>query len=116
MKNRTLLDMLFIILFGTLIGCATIETAGHKYYMRGSVLEVRDGTAFLCIGSEEGAKVGQVFTVLRYVNTERRRDQQPHYRIDNVGTVEITDIESHMAKAKIRSGDVKQNDVMELKP
>lgn len=60
--------------------------------------------------------VGQVFTVLRYVNTGRRKDQQPHYRIDHVGTVEITGIESHMANAKIISGDVKENNVVELNP
>jgi hypothetical protein len=36
------------------------------------------------------------------------------YRVDSVGTVKITDVESHMAHAKIVRGDVKANDIVEL--
>jgi hypothetical protein len=31
-----------------------------------------------------------------------------------VGTVKITDVETHMANAKIVSGDIKANDIVEL--
>ncbi len=115
MRKRTIENLLLAILLITAAGCAALETSEHKYYMRGQVLEVRDGTAFLCIGSEEGAKIGQVFTVHRYVNVEPRRQAQPHYRIDFVGMVKITEIESHMASAKIIDGDIQANDVVELK-
>jgi hypothetical protein len=117
MKMRTVLNVLLVILFATAMGCATLESAGHKYVMRGSVLEVSDGTAFLCIGTEQGAKVGQEFTVRRYVRTVTSpKGQQPAYRVETVGRVQITNTESHMANAKILTGDVKENDVVELNP
>jgi hypothetical protein len=82
--------------------------------MRGQILEVKDGTAYLCLGSEEGAKVGQVFTVRRYVNMGYQKGGQPIYRINHVGTVKITEIETHMAHATIERGEVKANDIVEL--
>ncbi|MFA5183688.1 MAG: hypothetical protein WC405_20455 [Syntrophales bacterium] len=113
MKNGTVAGVLLVI-WVTAMGCATLETAGHQYLMRGQVLEVKDGTAYLCLGSEEGAKVGQVFTVRRYVNMGYQKGGQPRYRIDRVGTVRITEVETHMASAKIVTGDVKANDIVEL--
>lgn len=113
MNNRTLVRVLLVILV-TAMGCATLGPVGHKYLMRGQVLEVKNGTAYLCLGSEEGAKVGQVFTVRRYVNMGYQKGGQPLYRINHVGTVKITDVETHMANAKIVSGDVKANDIVEL--
>lgn len=127
MRNGAVVSTLLVILVMAM-GCASLEAARHKYLMRGQVLEVQDGTAYLCIGSEEGAKVGQVFTVIRYVNMGFQRGiqpsygglgpyyggVQPYYRIDRVGMVKITAIETHMAHAKIVSGDVKANDIVEL--
>ena len=100
MNNRTIMSALLLILLAAM-GCATLETAGHKYLMRGQVLEVKDGTAYLCLGSAEGAQVGQVFTVHRYVNMGYQKGGQPLYRIERVGTVKITDVETHMASANI---------------
>jgi hypothetical protein len=110
-KTMTFLSALLVILVTTM-GCATIETAKHKYLMRGQILEVQDGTAYLCLGTEQGAKVGQIFNVHRYVKIGGPRGGQ--YRVDSVGTVRITEVESHMANAKIVSGAVKANDVVEL--
>jgi len=110
MKNGTVVSMVLLILLAAM-GCATLETARHEYFMRGQVLEVEDGRAYLCIGSEEGAKVGQEFTVHRYVKTGGARGS---YRVDLVGTLKITEVETHMAWAKIITGDVKANDVVDL--
>jgi hypothetical protein len=110
MRNVTVLSTLLLILL-MIMGCATMEAARHKYLMRGSVLEVQDGTAYLCLGTEHGAKVGQVFTVSRYVHTPGSRGG---YNVDYVGTVKITEVESHMAYAKILTGNVKANDVVDL--
>ncbi len=112
MKNGPVVSTLLLILL-TAMGCATMETARHQYFMRGQVLEVEDGRAYLCIGSEEGAKVGQEFTVHRYVRIGGG-GRGGHYRIDLVGTVKITEVETHMAWAKILTGDVKANDVVDL--
>lgn len=111
MKNGTVVGVLLVILV-TAMGCATMEAARHKYLMRGQVLEVHDGTAYLCLGTEQGAQVGQVFTVRRYVRTGGPRGGG--YRVDLVGKVKITEVESHMANAKIVSGDVRANDIVDL--
>ncbi|MFA4902293.1 MAG: hypothetical protein WC600_06055 [Desulfobaccales bacterium] len=111
MRNGTVVSTLLVILLMAM-GCATLETARHKYFMRGQVLEVQDGTAYLCLGTEQGAKVGQVLTVRRYVKIGGSRGGQ--YRVDSVGTVKITEVESHMANAKIVTGDVKPNDIVDL--
>ena len=116
MKMRTCLSALLVILFATSMGCATLETAKHAYIMRGSVLEVTDGTAYICLGSDQGAKVGQELTVQRYVRTGASpKGGAPSYRVETVGTVKITETESHMANAKILTGDVKENDIVDLK-
>ncbi len=116
MKTRTFLSALLAILFATTMGCATMETAKHEYIMRGSVLEVSDGNAYICLGTDQGAKVGQEFTVHRYVKTAATPKGVPSYKIETVGTVKITETESHMANAKILSGNVKENDVVDLNP
>ena len=114
MKMRNVMNVLFVILFATSMGCATMESAGHKYVMRGSVLDVSDGTAYVCLGTDQGAKVGQEFTVYRYIKAYTSSKQEPTYKVENVGKVQITKTESHMANVKILNGDVKQNDVVEL--
>lgn len=114
MKTRSVLNVLLVILFATTMGCATMESAGHQYVMRGSVLDVSDGTAYVCLGTDQGAKVGQEFTVYRYVKAFTSSKQEPTYKVENVGKLQITKTESHMANAAILSGDVKQNDVVEL--
>ncbi len=111
MKNGTLVTLLMVILLaGTAV--STVAQPIHKLFMRGQVLDVEDGTAYICLGSEEGAKVGQEFNVTRYV---RELASRGTYRIEPVGTVKITEVESHMARAKILTGDVKAHDVVDLK-
>lgn len=117
MKKRTFLHAMLMILFATAMGCATMQTAGHKYVMRGSVLEVSDGNAYVCLGTEQGAKVGQEFMVYRYVKTvQPPKGQPPQYRVETVGRVKIIETDSHMANAAILNGDVKANDVVQLNP
>jgi hypothetical protein len=90
-----------------------MEAARHTYLMRGQVLEVEDGTVSLSLGTEQGAKVGQVLTVSRYVSIGGPHGGE-RYRVDYVGTVELTEVFSHTANAKIMTGDVKANDHVEL--
>jgi hypothetical protein len=101
---------LMILLMAT--GCASLEAARQTYLMRGQVLDVEDGTAYISLGTEQGAKVGQVFTVSRYVRSGPRGGEWQ--RVGYVGTVKITKVFSDMAHAKIMTGDVKANDHVEL--
>lgn len=102
-----------------LSGCASLQTAGHKYIMRGQVLEVSDSTAYLCVGTRDGAQVGQEFTVYRFERTPsvNPKSTAPSYKRTETGKIKIIEIvDEHMATAKILSGNVKINDVAEMNP
>src|SRR3974377_216433 len=115
MRSGTVVSTVLVILL-IAMGCATVwaqgplETMRHKVFMRGQILDVEGGTAYLCLGTEQGAKVGDVLTGRRYVSIGGARGGR--YRVDNIGTVQITEVFSHMANAKILKGDVKVHDVV----
>ena len=119
MRSGTVVSTVLVILL-IAMGCATVwaqgplETMRHRVFMRGQILDVEGGTAYLCLGTEQGAKVGDVLTVRRYVSIGGARGGR--YRVDNIGTVQITEVFSHMANAKILKGDVKIHDVVDLNP
>ena len=119
MRSGALVNTVLVLLL-IAMGCATVwaqgplEKARHAIFMRGQILDVEGGTAYLCLGTEQGAKVGDVLTVRRYVKIGGARGG--NYRVDNIGSVQITEVFSHMANAKILKGDVKVHDVVDLNP
>lgn len=118
MKRKKLVPaLLFLAFFIVLSGCASFGGAGHKYLMKGQILEVNNQETYLCIGSAEGAKAGQQFTVYRYIKAMGSVEKQslPRYKREVVGTVKISEVvDEHFAKATILNGDIKTNDVAEL--
>jgi hypothetical protein len=118
MERKTVVGIMLVALLTILTGCATMESAGHKIVMRGQILDVTDGTAYLCIGSGDGAEVGQQLTVYKFeksVNTNPKFAGQPYFARTRTGRIQVTQIvDEHMATAKILSGQVKVNDVAEL--
>jgi len=118
MRKTAILNVFMAILFIVAAGCATMESAGHKYMMKGQILDVSDGVAYLCIGSAEGAKEGQEFPVYRHskVYTGEKQASQSFKR-EEVGAVKITQVvDVHYARANVLRGDIKVNDVAELSP
>jgi hypothetical protein len=100
------------------IGCTTFGSAGHKYFMKGQVLETTDGQAYLCIGSAEGAQAGQEFAVYHYEKTRAfsGKQSQPAYTREKVGTIRIRKVvDEHYAWATVLKGIVTAGDVAELK-
>ncbi|MHC1697930.1 MAG: hypothetical protein AB9919_07735 [Geobacteraceae bacterium] len=117
MKKATVMNVFLATLFLFVAGCATMETAGHKYIMKGQVLDVSGGEAYLCIGSADGASSGQEFPVYRYVKLPFAGPKQttPSFTREMVGTVKIKQVvDVHYATATILNGDIKTNDVAEL--
>ena len=117
MKTRISVQTLLLALMFMVAGCATLEPAGHKYLMKGQVLEVTDGVAYLCIGSKDGAAVGQRYIVYRSVKDWHPglKNRPFQYRRVETGRIEIEEIvDEHYATAKILGGDVKANDWAEL--
>ncbi len=120
MKGRKAISSLVVVLLLLTAGCATLESAKHEYIMRGQVLETNGDSAYLCIGSKDGAKVGQEYTVYRYVkvpNPYVRPGAAYSFRREQTGEVKITEIvDEHMANAKVVRGNVREHDVVELNP
>ena len=117
MRKTTIVNMFLAMLFIAVAGCATMKAAEHQYIMKGQILDVSDGQAYLCIGSADGAKAGQEFPVYRYEMLPGTGPKQtaPSFKREEVGQVKITQVvDVHYATATILSGNIKANDVAEL--
>jgi hypothetical protein len=116
MKRNYTLGVVLAICIIAIAGCASLGSAGHKYVMRGQILEAAGSEVYLCIGSKDGAKEGQEYAVFRFAKEISPNPKlPPRFRKEEKGTVKITEIvDEHYAKAKVLAGDVKVNDVVEL--
>lgn len=113
MKAKFIFITLGIIVF-FITSCATLETARHKYIMRGQILEVSADGVYLCIGSADGAEVGQELKVYRFVRLPPMKTI-PNYKREDTGTVKITEVvDEHFAIAKILTGEARENYIVEL--
>jgi hypothetical protein len=118
MKRKVLFKAFLMILIVTVAGCSRMESARHEILMKGQILEVTDNSAYLCIGSKDGAEVGDQFAVYKFtrvVNLDSKHATHPQYEREQVGKIKITEIvDEHMAKANILAGEVKPNYFVEL--
>ncbi len=105
-----------------LIGVLSISTSAmagslkHEFFMQGQVLEVKDKTVTICIGSRDGAEVGQVLQVIRHEpGPYSPKRTIPNFTRKNIGSVRIATIfDDHYSVAEIIGGELKVNDTVEL--
>jgi hypothetical protein len=118
MKSKIASNALLAVLLVIIAGCTTMGSLAHNVMMKGQVLDVADKSAYLCIGSKDGAEVGQEYAVYKFsraMNPNPKYAAQPYFKRDKVGRIKITEIvDEHMAKASIVRGEVKTNDFVEL--
>ena len=104
-----------LVVVGLLAACAG-SPIYHKAIMRGQVVGVEANEVVLCIGSKDGAQVGQTLEVYRVVNESRTSERGDLFKKNYIGEVVIGSIvDDHFARASVNSGDVKKHDVVELK-
>jgi len=95
-------------------GCASSGGVRHGWIMRGQVLALDDGVATVCVGSSDGAKVGQVL-VVRHITTTPATRGSVLVKSRDVGQVRIAELfQDHYARASVVSGAPAVNDVVEL--
>ncbi|MFD3263844.1 hypothetical protein [Phenylobacterium ferrooxidans] len=118
--NRTIgralgLSALFALM--PMLGSAATNEVWHRFIMRGQVVEMQGEAMILCVGTAEGAKPGQVLTVVRFVGTPGAAKGAPRIpRRDDVGSVRIDRvIDGHFAEATLVSGQARKFDLVELK-
>jgi hypothetical protein len=105
------------VLAAVLVGCSTMQSAGHKYLMRGQVLQASDGLVYLCVGTADGAKKGQQLSAFHFVpgRTPSSKGNAPIFKREKTGQVEIIEIvDEHYARAKVLSGEVREGNMVEL--
>ena len=116
MKTRVFVSLLCGVLIAIASGCATIDSTRHSYIMRGQILDVTDDGVYLCIGSKDGAVVGQEYAVYRFTRTSNFKSPLPTFKKMDAGTVKLTEItDEHYAKARVIVGEAKIHDIVELK-
>jgi hypothetical protein len=91
------------------VSCAT---GYNRFVMKGSIIETSDSDVYLCIGSRDGAAVGQELDDYEILQT---KPQPTFFRREYTGKVRITEIiDEHFAKATVISGKAEKNDIVEL--
>lgn len=108
---------------GLLMGLAALSTPVaaddapsfyHRYLMKGSILEVSDGSVYLCIGTHDGAEKGQELDVVQ-VSRSGGPKQPPAFKRKTVGRVRIEEVvDEHFARAVVVSGTAEKGDIVEL--
>ena len=109
---RTRRLLLAMTLVASLGACASVGPAYHQVVMRGQVLSTDANSqtvnpqAQICIGSKDGATVGQNFDVIRHVKSASGpKGPKPGFRRELVGKVRIVEIYGdHYANVEHVSG------------
>ena len=108
LKNGVSLILATFIIF-LMFSCATFY---HAHIMKGSIIEASGSEVYLCIGSKDGASVGQELDVYEIIQT---KPTPTFFRRVHTGKVKITEIvDEHFAKATVISGKAEKNDIVEL--
>jgi hypothetical protein len=94
-------------------GCATFY---HAHMMKGNILKQQGNEYYLCIGTKDGAKEGQIYNVFTYKENPMYVDTDNYLQRVYIGTIKITNIvHEHYAKAVLVSGRANKYDFVELK-
>ena len=97
--------------------CSSMQSARHEYLMRGQVVEADGSQVVVCVGTADGAQVGQELTVFKLVvsSSSGPGKGMPLYAKVKTGSVRIAEIvDEHFARARVTSGSVDVHNVVEL--
>jgi hypothetical protein len=88
--------------------------------MRGMIVTAKGSEVYLCIGSKDGAQVGQIFDVYKIVAQGVNQPDKggvpgPVFRKEKTGRVKIRElVDEHFARAMVVSGTAQKNYIVEL--
>ncbi len=115
------ITIMILISIVTIVGC----TVSHRA-MRGSVVAVIDGETQICIGENDGLKVGDLLAVYRTRQVGVSRlpyspfwskgeiERSYSYEKVRVGTVRVTRLfDTHYAAVELISGEIAAPDIVE---
>lgn len=107
--------LIVIAVFGFIVsGCANSDFS-HKYMMKGQVVSTASDNVVVCIGLDDGAKVGQVLDVYTFVMNDENEDESDFFKQEKTGKVKVSSIiDEHFAKVIVLEGEVKRHDMVQL--
>ena len=115
MRAKRVVLLPTILLAVSLAGCLP-DSVRHGWVMRGQVLALDNGVATVCIGTSDGAKVGQVLEV-QHITPKPSGNSHASvtFTRTDAGRVKITELfDEHYARAQVVAGNPAVNDVVEL--
>lgn len=84
--------------------------------MRGTIVANDNGTITVCVGRNDGAKIGQELLVTRAMNYGIGAKGGTAWRLKNIGRIRLTEVyDEHFARATVISGEPSKNDLVELR-
>ncbi|PCI72981.1 MAG: hypothetical protein COB38_02200 [Gammaproteobacteria bacterium] len=108
---KLFIAMLFVVFLSSCAG-----SFKHDYLMKGQVIDVKDNDDIVvCVGTDDGAKVGQMLNVYRFIERHPDIESPDQYARVDVGKVVIEEIvNEHYAIAKIIDGSIEKYDTVQL--
>ena len=104
-----------VIFSVVLTGCANSDLS-HRYLMRGQVVSATPDNIVVCVGFDDGAKVGQILETYRFTLNDDNDDGADFFQKVEKGQVKIEEIMTeHFAKVSVVKGTVNKFDMVQLK-
>lgn len=118
MNTKKVSNVSFLLLMSVLVSALFMFQCAsyHANLMKGNILKQKGNEYYLCIGTKDGAKEGQVYNVYTYKENPAYVDTPIYIERVFSGTIKITNIvHEHYAKAVLVSGKARIYDFVELK-
>jgi major membrane immunogen (membrane-anchored lipoprotein) len=97
-----------------LTGCANSDFS-HSYLMRGQVVSASPDNIVVCLGLDDGAKVGQELVAYRFVENHNQNEGASGFVKRTIGKVRVEKIiDEHFAKVTVLTGEIKKSDMVQL--
>ena len=114
MLIKTFQNLALTVFFLMLTGCANSDLS-HRYLMRGQVVSASPDNIVVCVGFDDGAKVGQILNTYRFSMNDDNEDGADFFRKVEKGQVIIDEIiDEHFAKVSVLSGTINKFDMVQL--
>ena len=107
--------LMVIAVFSLIVsGCANSDFS-HNYLMKGQVISVDDNNIYVCVGLDDGAKVGQILEAYRFVMNDDNDEGADFFLKQETGQIRIEElVDEHFAKVSVLEGEVKKHDMVLL--
>jgi hypothetical protein len=113
--NNSFRLLLLLMAVLMLSSYATAQTGFHANIMKGSIIEMQDSKIYICIGSRDGAKVGQELDVYNVGAKPMMYNEPPSFKREHTGKIRIVEIlYEHFARAALVSGKAERGYIVEL--